>query len=58
MEEALVENLRVHVAEVRGLLAQLISKVIELGRMPDHTYFHDLTTMPDDFQQRPLTTPN
>ncbi len=52
------ENLRIHVAEVRGLLAQLLTRVIELRRMPDHLHFHDLTTMPDDFQRRPLTTPN
>lgn len=50
------EDLRVHVAEVRGLLAQLLSRVLGLRRMPDHLHFHDLTTMPDDFQRRSLDT--
>lgn len=48
------ENLRLHVAEARGLLAQLLAKIIEMKRIPNHDYFHDLTTMPDDFQWPPL----
>jgi hypothetical protein len=51
-------ELKTHVAAARGLLAQLLSRILELGRMPTHEDFHDLTTMPDDFQRRPLITPN
>lgn len=40
------EKLKLHVAEARGLLAQLLAKIVERGSMPSTDDFHELTTMP------------
>ena len=40
------DHLKKHVAEARGLLAQLLAKIIERGEMLTQDDFHDLTTMP------------
>lgn len=56
------EAVRAHAADARRLLAQLIAKLIELGRVYDDQDIHTLATYlppnPDEFQTRPLSTTN
>ncbi|MDA7861959.1 HEPN domain-containing protein [bacterium] len=40
------DDLKIHVASARGLLANLLSKIVERGSMPSRDDFHELTTMP------------
>jgi hypothetical protein len=42
------EVLREHVAKARSLLARLLSRLIELGRLPSKDEHDDLMFLPDD----------
>jgi hypothetical protein len=57
-----LEQVTAHAMDARRLLSQLLSKLIELGRVYDDENIHTLATHlpqnPDDSQARPLTTPN
>ena len=56
------ELVTAHAVDARRLLAQLLAKLIELGRVYDDDDIHTLATYlpqnPDDFQRHPLGTPN